>query len=178
MLDYWKCFFIASWMKELILLILVPTGFLRIILGFLLRNNASKSLPTFFFFVDFLKYAFQIRAPNGCLNSQKKTNKCTYVKCVYQQIHVCKRFYIRVFVGLIVWTETLNTLRLCKVICIIVWGNSQLQNIALTKVQAFTTINLQSLLFTISYFICGYSQWSKALNNLHLTKVHRWSITT
>jgi hypothetical protein len=44
---------------------------------------------------------FHIRALNLCLNSHNKTNKYTYVKCIYQQIHVRKRFYIRAFVGLI-----------------------------------------------------------------------------
>jgi hypothetical protein len=37
---------------------------------------------------------FHIRALNGYLNSHNKTNKYTYVKRIYQQMYVRKRFYI------------------------------------------------------------------------------------
>jgi len=41
----------------------------------------------------------------------------------------------RAFVALIMWTETLNNLRLCKIICDTVWGSSALQSIAQTKLR-------------------------------------------
>jgi hypothetical protein len=37
---------------------------------------------------------FHISALNGYLNSHNKTNKHTYVKRIYQQMHACKRFDI------------------------------------------------------------------------------------
>jgi hypothetical protein len=81
---------------------------------------------------------FHIRALNGYSNSQNKTSKCTYIKCVYLQIHVCNRFCICAFVGLIVLIETLNTLILCKIISVIVWANSALQSIAQTDCALLT----------------------------------------